>query len=138
MPWPVQTNSHCWAICQTPPAQQVSPLPLLQRRAPGVQLPLQAPLPQTYWQAEPMFAQVPCALHSCGCWAEQRRAPGLHSPAQTASPEHTNWQRVPGSQVPIGLQVSGMSPRQRFAPGMHEPAQEPLEQRFWQGVSAVH
>ncbi len=47
VPWPVQTKSQRWLTCQIPTALHVSAFPLLQRRAPGLQLPVQVPLLQT-------------------------------------------------------------------------------------------
>ena len=130
-------SRHRCATCQMPPVLQVSAFPLLQRRAPGLQFPVQLPLLQMNWQAEPLFAQLPCGRTPAAAGGAAAGARLALAGAGGVSRAY-ELAACPGSQVPIGLQVSGMSPRQRFRPGMHEPAQEPLEQRFWQGVSAVH
>jgi hypothetical protein len=54
------------AFCQAPLASHICGCDPLQVFAPGMQMPVHAPLAQTYGQAVPLLCQAPFASHSCG------------------------------------------------------------------------
>jgi hypothetical protein len=77
---------------------------------PGEQTPPQAPLMQTYWQAEEALTQLPVESQVRTTLLLQSTAPGVQPVVEHTPAVHPLAQAAPLVQLPVALQVCGTVP----------------------------
>ena len=119
VPVPVHRYGHVVVVCQVPVPSQVCTAAPEQRTAPGVHVPVHAPLTHAYvhdW----LSCQLPVASQVCAVLPTQRPAPGEHRPVHAAFWQANEHASVV-CQAAVASHVCTFVPSQRVACGAQTP-----------------